>query len=188
MARLPSATSEQFADLMRQSGLPQNTPQTNAFRTLAHAPRIAAPVLRLVLALLTETDLDPRLRELVILQVAQRCEGGYVWVQHVPIAAIVGVDEAQIKALERGAAPPSLFVDRERTMFAFVDEVLDTYTVRDETFVAVREMFSAGEILELLLLIGYFRMVSSVMATLQVELEPSFGKKILDMVRETACR
>jgi hypothetical protein len=33
---------------------------------LAHAPAVGGPVLRLVLALLTETELDPRLRELVI--------------------------------------------------------------------------------------------------------------------------
>jgi 4-carboxymuconolactone decarboxylase len=186
MTRLPYATPAQFAELMRLSALPENTPQTNAFGMLAHTPAIGASTLRLVLALLTETDLEPRLRELVILRVAQRCDGRYVWVQHAAIAALVGVNDAQIAALERGETPDVLFADRERTAFVFADEVLDTCCATDDTFVAVREMFSPSEVLELLLLIGYFRMICGVMNTLHVELEPSFGAKILEMVQETA--
>ena len=186
MTRLPYATPAQLAELIRQSGLPQNTPKTNAFRMLAHAPAIGASTLRLVLALLTETDLEPRLRELVILRVAQRCDGRYAWVQHASVAAIVGVSDAQIAVLERGETPNALFADRERTAFAFADEVLDTCSATDDTFAAVREIFSPTEVLELLLLIGYFRMICGVMNTLQVELEPSFGVKILEMVQEAA--
>ena len=186
MTRLPYATPAQLAELIRQSGLPQNTPKTNAFRMLAHAPAIGASTLRLVLALLTETDLEPRLRELVILRVAQRCDGRYAWVQHASVAAIVGVSDAQIAVLERGETPNALFADRERTAFAFADEVLDTCSATDDTFAAVREIFSPTEVLELLLLIGYFRMICGVMNTLHVELEPSFGMKILEMVQEAA--
>jgi len=63
----------------------------------------------LVLALLTETDLDPKLRELVILRATQRCECQYAWVQHVAIARGVGVEEALIAALECGGTPRTLF-------------------------------------------------------------------------------
>jgi 4-carboxymuconolactone decarboxylase len=91
MARIHYATPAQLAELVHQSGLPKNTPPTNAFRMLAHTPAVSSSVLRVVLALLTETDLDPGLRELVILRVAQRCGGRYAWLQHVDIAAIVGV-------------------------------------------------------------------------------------------------
>lgn len=101
MTRLPYATPEQFAELVRQSGLPENTTPTNAFSILAHAPAVGASTLRLVLALLTETELDPRLREMVILRVTQRCDGRYAWVQHVDIARAIGVSDAQIAALER---------------------------------------------------------------------------------------
>jgi len=43
-------------------------------------------------------------------------------------------------------------------------------------------MFSPDEVLELLLLIGYFRMISGVMTTLDVDVESSFGTKIPDLV------
>jgi len=48
MARIHYATPAQLAELMHQSGLPKNTPPTNAFRMLAHAPTVSAQTLRLV--------------------------------------------------------------------------------------------------------------------------------------------
>jgi hypothetical protein len=58
MARIHYATPAQLPELIHQSGLPKNTPPpTNAFRMLAHAPTVSAQTLRLVLTLLTETDL-----------------------------------------------------------------------------------------------------------------------------------
>ena len=42
MARLPYASPAQLAELMRRSRLPENTPTTNAFFTLAHTPAVGA--------------------------------------------------------------------------------------------------------------------------------------------------
>jgi hypothetical protein len=61
--------------------------------------------------------------------------------------------------LEEGEAPVGLFADREHAAFVFADEVLDTCRAADDTLAAVREMFSPPEVLELLLLTGYFRMI-----------------------------
>jgi alkylhydroperoxidase family enzyme len=171
---------------MRQSGFPEQTPQTNAFSVLAHAPAASAPALRLVFALLTKTTLDPRLRELVILRVAQRCDGPYVWGQHVAMARTAGVNDWQIAALERSQAPAYLFTDRERTAFTFADEVLDGPRCSDATFAAVRELFSSRQVVELLLLIGYFRMVSGLITTLDVEVESPFGPKLLNLAHGAA--
>jgi hypothetical protein len=42
-----------------------------------------------------------------------------------------------------------------------------------------RTRLSPRELVELLLLIGYFRMISAVMATLEVEVELPFATKVL---------
>ena len=65
------------------------------------ARRSPAPPLRLVFALLTETDLDPKLPEMVILRVAQPCDCRYAWGQHAAIARGVGIGDVQIAALDR---------------------------------------------------------------------------------------
>jgi 4-carboxymuconolactone decarboxylase len=70
---------------------------------------------------------------------------------------------------------PGLFADRERTAFTFADEVLDTSCSSDDTLRAVCGLFSPRQVVELLLLIGYFRMVCGLMTTLEVEVESPFG-------------
>jgi alkylhydroperoxidase family enzyme len=187
MARLLYATPQQLAELIRLCGLPENTPHANAFRMFAHAPAIGAATLRLVFALLTETELDAKLRELVILHVSQRCHGRYAWVQHVAVARPLGVSDAQIVALESAETPAALFNERERAAFAFADEVLDSCWDADDTFAQMRALYAPREIVELLLLIGYFRMICGVMTTLEVEVESPFGAKILDALRDP-CR
>ena len=72
---------------------------TRKYPTDERLPHARAKDRRLVVfALLTETDLNTRLREMVILRVAERCDGRYVWIQHKDIARIVGVSEEQIAA------------------------------------------------------------------------------------------
>jgi 4-carboxymuconolactone decarboxylase len=185
MARLCYASEVQLAELMRQAGLPEGAPSANAFRMFAHTPAVGAATLRLVFALLTETDLDPRLRELVILRIAQRCDCQYAWVQHVAIARGIGVEEAQIAALECGETPLAAFEERVSMAFTLADEVLANGRATDHTFALARNLFSPRELVELLLLIGYFRMICGTMTTLEVEVESPFGAKVLDSLRDS---
>lgn len=186
MVKLCYASEIQLAELMRQAGLPESTPSANAFRMFAHAPAVGAATLRLIFALLTETDLDPKLRELVILRIAQRCDCQYAWGQHVAIARGIGVGEAHIAALECGKTPPALFDWRVSMAFVLADEVLANGRAIDHTFALARNLFSPRELVELLLLIGYFRMICGVMTTLEVEVEAPFGAKVLDSLRDSA--
>jgi len=134
MARLCYATELQLAELIRRSGLPDNTPPANAFRMFAHAPALRAAKIKLVFALLNETALGPVLRELGILRVTQRCDCRYAWVQHVAIARGVGVRDAQIAALERGELPIGLFDERSSAAFALADAVMANCHAADQTF------------------------------------------------------
>jgi alkylhydroperoxidase family enzyme len=183
MARLPYTTPAQLAELMRQTPFGEAVQPANIFRMLAHAPSVGIPALQLVYAILTQTELDPRLRELVILRVARRCEARYAWVQHAAIAASVGVSDTQIAALERGDLTADHFTARECTALAFADEVLDVPRVADDTFAWVREQFSPREVVELLLTVGYFRMMDRLVTALDLELEPAFGVQALDRAR-----
>ena len=186
MTRLPHTDDARAEQLTHRAGFPDGTPPTNVFRLLAHAPAVAAPALRLAAAILTETELDPRLREIVILRVAQRCQAEYAWIQHAAIAASAGVAQAQIAALERDDLTDELFSARERTALAFADEVLDVPRIADDTFAWVRLEFSPREVVELLLTVGYFRMMDRLVTALDLELEPAFGVRALDGARAAA--
>lgn len=169
MARIPYASPEQYDELMRNISLPETAGPTNAFGMLAHTPAIGGSVLRLIFAIQADSDLDFFLHELVILRVTQYSQAQHAWVQNVAIAKAIGVSEAQIASLERGTAPASLFTRRERIVLAFTDEVLNFARASDHTFALLRDELSAREIVELLLTIGYFRMVGGLFSTLDVE-------------------
>jgi 4-carboxymuconolactone decarboxylase len=186
MARIPYATPAQYEELMRGIRLPEDTARTNAFRMLAHAPAIGGSVLRLIFTVLAEADLDFYLHELVILRVTQRCQAHYAWAQHAAIARGIGITDEHIAALERGDAPAALFTRRERVVVAFADEVLDATRVSDHTFALVREELSSREIVELLVTIGYFRMIGGLLATLDVDLDRPCALELLEMAYEVA--
>lgn len=180
MARVPYASPERHKELTRDIRLPADTACTNAFGMLAHSPAIGGSVLKLIHTILTEADLDFFLQELVILRVSQRCPGRYAWTHHMAIAQSIGLTDAQAAALERGEAPPELFSPRERAVLTFTDEALDNSRVSDQTFTQVQQEFSTREIVELLITIGYHRMIGSLFTTLEVELDPPWATEPLE--------
>jgi len=186
MARIPYATTAQYEELMRDIRFPENATPMNAFRMLAHTPAIGGSALRLIHTILAEADLDFGLRALVILRVTQRCQARYAWVQYVAIAKAIGVGDSQIEALEQGNAPSGVFDRRERIVLAFTDEVLDSTRVSAHTFAQAREEFSARELVELLLTIGYFRMIGGLLTTLDIEFDVPCAVDLLELTCEVA--
>ena len=186
MARLTYPDAERLHAMLRRSPFPEDIHPGNVFRILALAPDAGAAALGFIHALLTKSDLDPRLRELAILRAAQRSDASYAFGQHSAIAASVGVPEAQISSLRSGDVPDNLFDEFERAALAFTDEVLDHAHVSDATFAPVRDCFSARQVVELLLTAGCFRMMSRLVTLLELELEPSFGVQALQHAREPA--
>jgi 4-carboxymuconolactone decarboxylase len=186
MARISYASPEQYEELMRDIHFPADAARTNAFGVLAHAPAIGGSVLKLIHSILTAADLDFLLHELVILRVSQRCQAWYAWTQHIVIAQAIGLSDAQIAALARGEAPEELFSPRERAVLAFTDEVLAKPRVSEDTFTQVRDWFSSREVVELLITIGYFRMIGSLFMNLEAEPDPPRGEELLELACNAA--
>jgi alkylhydroperoxidase family enzyme len=179
VARLPYPDPDQAPEPVREAlaGLPP----LNIFRMLAHAETALRPFLRFGGTILGRLELDPRLRELAILQVAASTEARYEWVQHVEIGREVGLTDAQIAAVELGdAARSEALGEVERAVVAFTAEVVATPRVSDETFEAVRRHLNPREIVELLLTVGNYLMLARVMTTLELELDDPAGAQVLD--------
>ena len=186
MPLLPYADPDQLGEMLRESPFAGDTPPGNVFRMLAQAPPLGAAALALVYAVLGKTELNPRLREVAILRVAQRSAATYAFTQHAAIAASVGVADAQIAALERGHSPSDLFDELERAALAFADQVLDEPRVSPEIFARLGQYLPARQIIELLLTAGCFRMMSRLVTVFELELEPPFGAEALRKARRPA--
>ncbi len=185
MARLPYVELESAPDAVRQT-LERLPIQLNIFRMMAHAETCFRPLLRLGTAILSEQQLDPRLRELAILRIAQLSGARYEWVQHEPIAKGVGASDAQVAALARGAIDDASFSAVDRLVLRFTTEVVSTVKASDPTFAEMQRHFSPREIVELLLAIGFYMTIARLAETTATDVDMPAGMTVVDSLRREA--
>jgi 4-carboxymuconolactone decarboxylase len=120
--------------------------------------------------------LPGRLRELVILRTAARFGGRYEWAQHLALAEAQGVTPAELAAVSDVDAVDAVFaLDLSRVELAAlraVDETADAGAVSDGTWDALADDLRESELIELLMLIGHYLMLTTVLRSLRVTLEP----------------
>jgi AhpD family alkylhydroperoxidase len=166
----PSNAEGEAAEILRRVGAERERP-FNVYRALANSPRLFERVYSLSSYLWSESALDPPLVEVVILRVAQLTHSDYEWARHVGLARRVGVTEARIGGLARWRAPGSPFDGDERAALALVEEVIGEIEASEDTVAAVQGRFGDQATLELIVLIGFYRMISGLLRSLAVDPE-----------------
>jgi 4-carboxymuconolactone decarboxylase len=144
----------------------------NVYRLLLHTPPLAASWLDLISTARFKTELDGRLREIVIIRVGYLNRTDYVVKQHVPVLSIPeGLSKQESDALTdwRGSA---FFSPRERAALAYADAVTRDIAVSDSVFDALRPHFDERQIVELTVLIGIYNMHTRVFTALGIDPEP----------------
>jgi len=144
------------------------------FATLARNPELFRRWIGFGGALLYG-QLPRRLCELVILRTAYRFDGRYEWAQHVEMGAAVGVTHDEMAAL--GGDVDSLPWDAlERAVIRAVDDTKDHGVVSDTTWATLSGSMSDSELIELMMLIGHYLMLTFVLRSIGTEVEPRAAK------------
>jgi alkylhydroperoxidase family enzyme len=95
----------------------------NLFRVVAYNPKLLRNWLRMSTPLLTGgLSLEPRLREIAILRVAQNVRSDYEFGHHIAIARAAGVTDEEIAAL-KDFTDSGCFSDLERAVIRYTDAV-----------------------------------------------------------------
>jgi alkylhydroperoxidase family enzyme len=124
--------------------------------------------------LLDRGHLTIRQREIVIDRVTAQCGAEYEWGVHIAAyAAKAGLDERQIAALVGNGASDNDFSDEDSVLIRLCDSLHTSCTVDDDLWDALTRHYTAEAIIELLMLAGYYRMVSYVVNGLRLPLEPN---------------
>jgi alkylhydroperoxidase family enzyme len=143
-------------------------PRINLFRMLANAPAMIGPTLRLGEAILTRGELDPKLREQVILHVARLTGSEYERVQHEAIALLVGVTDD-------GLEQPAL---------KLVEALLDNNgTPAPELVAQVEAELGRAQLIEVILVAGYYAMLGGLMRAVELDIDNVLEKGMLDAQR-----
>lgn len=143
-------------------------PQLNIFGTLAHNPLLYKAFLALGGHLLTAGGLPPREREIVILRTGRRAQSEYEFGQHRAIGRDAGLTDTEIEWL----AGDGDWGEDDAALVAMVDELTEEDVVSDATWQRLSRRWSEAQMLELLLLCGFYRLVSGLLNSVGVALEP----------------
>jgi alkylhydroperoxidase family enzyme len=152
------ATPEQRAVL--EEVLAERGQVSGFARTLVHSPSALRAYEALSRHIRTETPLPAELREIVILRMAQRYANEYEWRRHFRAAIRAGLPEAKLAALGTWRAS-ELFETRERCALALVEDVADRQRPDAGTMAAATEAFRPDELVELLMLMGFYALVAA---------------------------
>ncbi len=137
------------------------------FNALMHHPAAGNAVQRLGEILRFEGTLSPVLREVAILTVGRHWRAQYEWWAHARIARKEGLDDAVIQAMYDQVALPTDDTDIV-TVHAFVKELVETQHVSDKSYAAAREMLGEQGVVELVVLAGYYGLISATLNTFEV--------------------
>lgn len=129
------------------------------FRTMARHPRLLEGYNVLADFFRARQELSARDRELVILRTAWRSGSEYEWSQHLLIGARAGLTSNEMALIAQpglaGHWPP-----RDAALLRATDEVMDRVDLSDATWAELSEVHSEAQIIELVMLAGFYRMVA----------------------------
>lgn len=174
--RMPSVDPAEWTDevrsffaMMEGEDAYRNGSKYNFSHWFANHPELATHWLRYNQAL-TRGELDPVLRELVILRVAHRFGSDYEWNLHAQISAAMGIGPEHLDAVRQGPAA-ALWNDLERLCLRAADALCQRHDIDDALWQALSARLGRKEVIELLFLIGSYTLLAWVLRAVRMPVE-----------------
>ena len=158
---------------LADTALEQMGPPINLFRAFSrNVPMAEAMTHWGSYELSKRLSIPMRLRELVIDRVTARCGAEYEWGVHVAFfGERVGLDDEQVRSLTHGSPDDACWSDEERAALRVVDQLHDTNDIDDEAWASVAKHLADEQLLDLVLLAGWYHAISFAARALRVPLE-----------------
>jgi 4-carboxymuconolactone decarboxylase len=136
------------------------------FRTLAVNFDLATRMRPLSAGLLAHGTIDPHERELVILRTTVLNGAEYEWGVHATF-----FKELSLEEIEATAGSADKWTGSDALLIRMCDELHATSEISDELWEALRDQWSDEQLLELLILAGWYRTISYVINAARLEPE-----------------
>ena len=171
MARLPYLDK---SDLLpeHQDLLARNL---KLYRVLAHSPRAARSLNTLARFIRDGSRLDPRLRELAILQVSYLARSAWGYSHHVRIGREIGLSNDEIRAVaEETQGRPTSLDPLAKAVLRAAREMTVDLAVSDETFAALRQGLDTERLTDLVVTISFYNGLVRLLETMRVDVEEDY--------------
>jgi alkylhydroperoxidase family enzyme len=164
----PSEWSPEVRQWLDRSG--SGRPVAAIYRTYARHLPMDQPRTLVSEHIRQTSTLSPRVRELLIMRIGLVCRSEYEWAAHAPAGRRAGISDADVQRIVSGPDTPGDPADT--ALLRAVDELHQHDVVSDATWTALSASFDTRQLLDVLITIGGYRMVSMALNTFGVQLEP----------------
>ena len=147
----------------------------NLYRALTHSPGGARAFQGLGQYIRHDSKLDPRLRELAILQVGWQARAPYEWSHHVKIGKDFGVSDEDIRALIADTAGEPVALDGlTRLVLRAAREAAAGPGIAEATFAELGHHLTTECLTDLTLVICFYCCVVRFLSSVGVDVEPEY--------------
>jgi alkylhydroperoxidase family enzyme len=144
-------------------------------RALVHSPNAARAFGGLGQFIRHKSRLDPRLRELAILQVGYLARAPYEWSHHLKIGRDFGVKDEDIRGLiEETEGRTSKLEPLAKLVLEGAREMTVDGQMSKATFAALGKHLDNERMVDLVVTIGFYNAVVRVLASLEIDVEPDY--------------
>jgi alkylhydroperoxidase family enzyme len=175
MARVPYLSPEDLAEADRDL---LKRPIT-LHRALVNSPGMTRAFLGLGQHIRYGSRLDPRLRELAIIQVGYLTRSDYEYSHHTKLGLQqFGVTEDDIRAISRetdGEAGDGGFPELETAVLKAAREMVTDLGVSDATYATLERHLDREVVVDLIVTIGFYCGVVRILASLQIDVEDDYA-------------
>ena len=153
----------------------------NLFRAMVHSPNGARAFHGLGELIRHTSRLDPRLRELAILQVGYLTKSVYEYTHHIKIGRDFGVSDDDIRAIAaETAGRPSTLEPFAKTVLRAAREMTQGLAIADGTFAALKASLDYERLTDLVLTIAFYNGVVRFLGTMQIDNEPEYQRFLVE--------
>lgn len=149
----------------------------NLWGLLLNHPKLMAGFLGFASRLMPFGTLERRDTELVILRVAWNCRCRYEWGQHVDIGLRAGLSVADIHNITRGSAAVE-WTEKQRALLQACDDLHRDRYVSNPVWVEISRYFDTKQLIELLVLIGFYEGLAGVLNSVHLSLENKLEQQL----------
>lgn len=177
MARVPYLDASDLAPEHRDL-LARNI---NLYRAMVHSPNGARAFSALGQFIRFKSALDPRLREMAILQVGYLTRSVYEYTHHIKIGRDFGVSDDDIRAIAAETAGKATALEPlAKAVLRAAREMTHGMAASDETFAALRQGLDHERITDLVLIVAFYNAVVRFLATMQIDNEPEYQRLLAE--------
>jgi alkylhydroperoxidase family enzyme len=147
----------------------------NLYRALAHSPNGLRSFSTLGKFIRHQSRLDPRLREMAILQVGYLARSPYEYSHHIKIGRDFGVSDDDIRAMiAETAGGKSALEPLAKAVLRAAREMTMEMAVSDATFAELRRGLDTECLTDLVMTIAFYNGVVRLLATMQIDVEDDY--------------